>query len=184
MKSIISLSIFLAIAVIAWWTITKDFNDNDPLQLAKSQRYIEIFINEFELTAMNESGSPAYILRGAHLEKYNNSDNSQILQAEFHLLQQNSPWIITAEQATINEKQEIVVLKDNVVMQQQNIEPAITIRTQRLVINTRKQIAKTKQAVEITQGKSLMQSSGMVFNNITSELELSANVSGYFLPYD
>ena len=69
-------------------------------------------------------------------------------------------------------------------MQQQNIEPAITIRTQSMLIHTRTQIAETRAQVDITQGKSQLTSTGMIYNNITSELELSSSVSGFYLPYD
>ena len=182
MKSAISLIIFFAIAVIAWWTITK--SGDDQLEAFKSEQYIEVFMNEFEITAMNENGIPDYILNGTHLERYNNSSNTHIQQPVFQLLQKNNQWKIIADKARINDKSEIIVLRDNVVMQQQNIEPAVTIRTQSLVFNTKKQVVTTNEAVEITQGNSLMKSKGMIFNNFTSELELSSNVSGYYLPYD
>lgn len=184
MKSFISLSIFLAIAFIAWWTITEDFNDDDQSALTKSKQYIEIFMNEFEITAMNESGTPNYILKGLYLERYNDADETLVQQPVFHILQKNNQWKIDANNAIINDINETLLLKDNVVMQQQNIEPSITIRTQKLMINTKKQTAKTKERVEITHGGSLMTSNGMIFNNLTSELELSSKVSGYYLPND
>lgn len=184
MKSFISLSIFLAIALIAWWTITADHDGDDQLDLAKDNQYIEIFMNKFEITSMNESGTLNYILNGSYLERYNNSDETRVQQPEFHILQNNGQWKVDADNAIINDKNETLVLKDNVVMQQQNVEPTVTIRTQRLEIDTKKQIAKTREQVEITQGQSRMTSEGMVFNNITSEIKLSSNVSGYYLPYD
>lgn len=184
MKSFISLSIFFVIAIIAWWTITKDFNNDDQSGLAKSKQYIEMFMNEFEMTAMNETGTPNYILKGSHLERYNDTDETLVRQPVFRILEANNQWKINADSAIINDRNETLLLKDNVVMQQQNIEPSITIRTQRLMIQTKEQIAKTKARVEITHGGSLMTSNGMIFNNLTSELELSSNVSGYFVPDD
>ena len=77
-----------------------------------------------------------------------------------------------------------IQLKDNVLMQQQNIEPAVTIRAQNMLINTKTQITQTQAAVDITHGKSRIKSNGMIFNNITSELELTSNVNGHYLPYD
>ena len=69
-------------------------------------------------------------------------------------------------------------------MQQKNIEPAITIHAQNLLIYTDTQISETQSPVEITRGKSHIKSNGMIFNNITSELELLSSVNGYYLPYD
>lgn len=133
---------------------------------------------------MNENGSPNYILNGSYLQRYNDSDETEVQKPVFNLLQKNGQWKISADNAIINDKNETIQLNNNVIMQQQNIEPAITIRTQRLLINTKTQIAQTQTQVNITQGQSLLKAKGMIFNNLTSELELLSNVSGYYLPYD
>ncbi len=141
-------------------------------------------MNEFEITAMNEFGEPGYILNGSHLQRNAGSDDTEIQQPVFQLLQEGNQWTVIAEHATVNDKNETIQLKNNVVMQQQNTVPAITIRTQYLLIHTRTQIAQTDELVDITQGSSRMRSNGMIFNNFTSELELSSNVNGYYQPHD
>ncbi|MCK4675907.1 MAG: LPS export ABC transporter periplasmic protein LptC [Gammaproteobacteria bacterium] len=182
MKHAINLSIFLILAITAWWSITADYNNTRQLQQDENKVYAEIFMNEFEMTAMNENGKPHYILNGLHLQRYSNSDNTEIKQPVFQLLQENKQWKVSANKALINDKNETLQLIDNVVMQQQNTESAITIRTQNLSINTNTQITQTQAPVDITRGKSRIKSNGMIFNNITSELELSSNVTGYYLP--
>ncbi len=183
MKGPLSLIIFLFLAIIAWWSITEK-HEEEQLQQAKRKSYVEIFMNEFEITTMNENGSPNYILNGSYLQRYNDSDETEVQKPVFNLLQKNGQWKISADNAIINDKNETIQLNNNVIMQQQNIEPAITIRTQRLLINTKTQIAQTQTQVNITQGQSLLKAKGMIFNNLTSELELLSNVSGYYLPYD
>jgi len=180
----VSLSVFLVMAVIAWWTITNKYSDDSQLQLPESERYVDMYMNEFEMTAIDDSGGPSYVLTGSYLERYNDSDDTQIKQPVFQLLQAKKQWTVSADSAIVNDKDETIELQDNVVMQQQNIEPAVTIRTQNLLIHTRTQIAKTKALVNITRGKSRLNSNGMVLNNVTSELVLSSNVNGYYLPYD
>ena len=183
MKTPISLGIFLLLAIFVWWSITENYKD-EQMQLAKSKSYVEVFMNEFEILAMDDNGSPSYIMNGDYLQRHNDSDETEVLKAVFDLLQENGQWKINADNAIINDKNDTILLENNVIMQQQNIEPAVTIRTQQLLINTRTQIAQTRARVNITQGQSLLQSDGMIFNNITSELELSSNVSGYYVPYD
>jgi lipopolysaccharide export system protein LptC len=184
MKQVVSLSIFLVLAIIAWWSITTDYTGDDQLQKVKSKQYAEIFMNEFEMTAMNENGQPGYILNGARLQRNAGSDDTEIQQPIFQLLQENNQWKVTADQAIVNDKNETIQLKNNVIMQQQNVEPAVTIHTQYLLIHTKTQIAQTQALVDLTQGNSRLRSNGMVFNNITSELKLSSNVNGYYLPHD
>jgi lipopolysaccharide export system protein LptC len=183
MKHFISLAIFIVLAIFAWSSITKYYSEDKQLQ-GKSQRYVELFMNEFEMTNMNDSGKPLYRLKGSSLQRYNDSDDSQILQPVFQLLQTDNQWIVSADSATINDKSETIKLNTNVIMQQQNTEPATTIRTQTLTINTKTQIAKTRALVTITQGNSQLQSNGMIFNNITSQLQLTSSVNGYYLPHD
>ncbi len=184
MKGLISFSLFIVIAIIVWFSITQDISDNRQLEETRDKPYVEIFMNEFEMTAMGDSGTPAYILHGSRLQQFNNSDDIEIEQPIIHLLQQNEQWEITADNAILNNKNKTIQLNNNVLMQQQNIEPAISIRTQTIVVHTKTQIAQTQARVDVTQGLSHIESDGMIFNNITSELELLSNVSGHFLPYE
>ncbi|VAW50831.1 hypothetical protein MNBD_GAMMA06-449 [hydrothermal vent metagenome] len=185
MKRLISLIVFFAVAIIAWWSTTGNFGgSNNLLQPPQSEHYVEIFMNDFEMIAMNEKGTPAYKFNGKHLKRYNNSDEAIIEQPVFHLLDSKTPWTVSADSALVNDTNNTVTLKNNVLMQQKNIDPAIVIRTQSLLIYTKTQIAQTQAQVAITQGKSQLTSNGMIYNHLTSELELNANVSGFYLPYD
>ena len=183
MKALISFSLFSIIAIIVWWSITEDFSGHQ-LQPTTKKPYVDIFMNEFELTAMDDNGVPSYILHGSYLQQFNGSDDTEIRQPVFHLLQKNAQWKITADNAIVNNKNETIQLNNNVLMQQQNSEPAVSIRTQTLLVHTKTQIAQTHALINLTKGLSQMKSKGMIFNNITSELELLSNVSGYFLPYE
>jgi len=182
MKRFISFSIFFIISIIVWWTITEYTGDDYQTRKASSSRYVEVFMNEFELTAMDDAGNPDYTLNGSHLQRFNDSNETEIKKPIIQFLQQSGQWKVSAENAVINNKDETIRLNTNVVMQQQNIEPAITFRTQSLLLNTKTQIAKTNEPVEIVQGISSIKSDGMIFNNMTHELELSSNVNGYYQP--
>lgn len=182
MKRLITLVVFIALPIVAWWSTTDDFGGDDLFQQIQSRHYVEIYMNDFEMTAMNESGTPAYILNGNLLERYNDSDESRIEQPVFHLLDPDKQWRVSADFAIVNDENDTIQLTDNVLMQQQNIEPAITFRTQSMLIHTKTQIAQTQAPVDITQGESQLKSTGMIYNNITSELELLSSVNGFYIP--
>lgn len=184
MKHIVSLSIFLALAVVAWWSITNDYNKSSRINQLRSTDYAEIFMNEFKMTSMNKDGQPNYILQGAYLQRSNNSDDAKIKKPIFQFFQNNKQWNISANNAIINDRKETIQLKNDVLMQQINSEPAVTIRTQNLLIHTKNQTASTDVNVDITHGKSHFTSNGMVFNNTTNELVLSSQVSGQYSPHD
>jgi len=184
MKRFISFSIFLIVSIIVWWTVTKNAGDSNQTQQTSGSRYVEVFMNEFELTAMDDTGKPSYTLNGSHLQRLNDSDETEIKQPVIQFVQQNSQWKVSADTAIINNKDDTIQLNKNVIMQQQNIEPAVTFRTHSLLLDTKTQIAQTDAPVEIIQGASNIKSNGLIFNNMTRELVLPSNVNGYYQTYE
>jgi len=180
MKRYISFSILLMVSIIVWWTITKYAGEDDRIHETSDSQYIEVFMNEFQLTAMDDMGKPNYTLNGSHLQRLNDSDETEIKKPVIHFIQQKGQWKVSADTAVINNKDETIQLNKNVIMQQQNIEPAITFHTHSLLLDTKTQIAQTDAPVEIIQGLSSIKANGMVFNNMTHELELPSNVNGYY----
>ncbi len=180
----IGLSLFIFMCIIVWWSITTDYGDDKHSQLSKNSHYIELFMNEFELTAMNEEGKPSYLMTGLYMQRYNNSDVAEVKKPVLHILQPDNQWLISADTAVINNKSDTIQLKDNVVMQQQNVVPALTMHTQKMLINTKTQIARTRTQVKIVQGTSRLNAKGIIYNNITSKLELLSNVNGFYIPGD
>lgn len=189
MKRIITLTVLFTVAIIVWWSTTKEYGETQQSQPSADDRYVEIYMNAFEITSMDESGLPAYKLNGSQLKKYNDTDDTEIQQPVLQLLRHDTQgdndgdgqWRISADTAFVNNKKETIQLQKNVIMQQINTDPAVTIRTQNMLINTRTQIARTSAQVDITQGNSHLTAKGMIYNNISSELELSSRVNGHYL---
>jgi LPS export ABC transporter protein LptC len=184
MKQIFSISIFLALAVIVLWSVTTNYSSEEADAEVKYKNYAEVFMNQFEMTSMNKNGNPDYIINGSYLQRYSSSNNTEIDQPVFQLLQEHRQWLISADKAIINDESETINFLDNVVMKQHDTALPVTIHTDRLLINTKTQMARTRARVDITRGNSRLKSKGMIFNNITSELELSSSVDGHYIPYD
>ncbi len=181
MKTSISFLVFICAALVIWWSLTKNNTDNETLQPVRNQPYIEIFINGFNITALNEQGKPDYTLTGKRFERYNNSNNATITEPVFNFLQADNRWLVTAEKAILNEKRNLITLIDNVVMQQQDKPQAMSILSDKMFINTLKQTAYTRTPVEIHKGDSEMKAIGMRYTHKNSRLLLKSRVNGYFL---
>lgn len=181
MKTILSISVFITIAIIAWLSVTNKNDSDETLQPADNQPYTEVFINNFRITAINAQGQANYILSGKHLERYSNSDDAMVKRPVLNFLQENNHWLVTADQAIVNNKTRIITLNDNVVMQQQDKPRAVKISSDIMHINTEQQIAYTDTQVIIQQGLSRMRSTGMTFDNRKGLLKLKHNVNGYYL---
>jgi len=181
MKTFFGLTVFIIIAIIAWWSVSEKTRQDKTLQGTTNQPYLQAFINNFKLTSIDISGKADYTLTGSRLERYNNSANATISQPIFNFLQPGKQWKITADTAIINQENTLINLQDDVVMQQKNTPQAIKVTSQHMQINTRKQITSTSSPVQITQGLSTIHSTGMIFYNRKHILELNSNVNGYYV---
>ncbi len=106
MNQVLNISIFLVLAFISLWSITTDYNKTNQLESPANKVYAEIFMDKFEMISMDEQGKPDYILTGLRLLRYSNSDNTEIKQPVFQLLQENKQWKVSADKALINDKNE------------------------------------------------------------------------------
>ena len=62
-----------------------------------------------------------------------------------------------------------------------NSDNPLQLKTSKMRFNTRTQTARSDNKVDITQGKLSLKSNGMIFHNITGNLELLAGVNGIYV---
>ena len=184
MKRLLTLSIF-GIIVLAFWSLQNiDGNKDQAISDAADSRFVDLFMRDFTLTAMNENGQPEYTLQASYFEHYNDGSNSLIEKPVIHLLQDNNNWLITAKTGELDNDNNLIILHDDVVMQQQQTEFPVRIETSQLKINTASQIARSDQPVHIIQKELNLRAKGLILNNSTGELELLASVKGNYAPVD
>lgn len=143
--------------------------------------FVDLFMRDFTMTTMNEEGTPSHTLQASYFEHYNDSTNARLMKPVIRLLQSDNNWIISAETGEIDDDHNQITLYENVVMTQKETQFPIQIETSQLEIDTSRQIAKTDQAVHITQKGFNLQSQGMVLNNILGKFELLANVKSTYV---
>lgn len=182
MKHIFTLSLVTVIALAFWgmqaYEKTRDAKVDEEIE----PHFIDLYMNAFSLTAMDAEGVPGYTLQASRLEHYNDTSSSFIANPVIHLLKTDKLWVIRAQSGEINEQQNRIVLRNNVVMTQQDIDNPIQLNTSLLEIDTTRQIARTDQTVTIVQQAFKLQSNGMILDNTTGKLELLASVEGSYVP--
>ena len=181
MKRLFSLSIIIIAALIFWgsqtWekkTAIKNLETSDP-------HYIDVFINDFTITAMSEDGKPDYILKAKRLEHYNDNDFAIISEPVIKLKQNDQLWSISALTGEIDDSHQRIILRDKVIVQQQGKTESIRLETEQLEIRPHEQIAKSSQRVRIIQREFNLQSKGMILNSATGEIELLGSVEGNYV---
>lgn len=184
MKRLLTLFIFAIIALTFWGLQNLDDKKNETLNDETDPHFVDLFMRNFTLTAMDENGKPGYTLQASYFEHYNDGSNSLLEKPVIHLLQDNNNWVISARSGELDKDNNLIILHDDVVMQQQQVEVPVQVETSQLEINTNSQIARSDQQVNIIQGELKLESRGMVLNNTTGEFELLASVKGNYVPAD
>lgn len=184
MKRLLTLSIFAIIALVFWGLQMFEEEKQDAVKDEVEPHFVDLFMRNFTLTAMNENGKPGYRLQASYFEHYNDGSNSLVEEPVIHLLEENNSWIITAKTGELDNDNNVIVLHDNVVMQQQQTDIPVHVKTSQLEINTNSKVARTDQRVNITQGELKLESRGMILNNSTGEFELLASVKGNYVQAD
>lgn len=183
-KHLFTLSIFIFIALAFWGLQSYEQKKTVTVTDEADPHFVDLFMRDFTLTAMDENGKPSYTLQASYFEHFNDSTHSLIEEPVIHLLQANNRWVISAKTGEIDNDHNLIILHNDVVMQQQEIDFPVHVKTSQLEIDTARQIARSSQIVNIIHQEFNLQSEGMVLNNATGELELLASVRGSYAQAD
>lgn len=188
LKSFVTLLSLTLIALLIWWF---RLVDDRPVNLLtrENPHFIDAYMRDFTLTAMNAEGKPGYTLRAHEFNHYNDQDIATLQQPVLHLEHTNSNWLLSAENGEINDAQNKIVLYNKVVMQQlpaaadKNPQPGVRLRTERLDIDTTNQLATSDLLTQIDYKHISLTAHGLRLDNLKGQLDLLAQVTGvYALP--
>ncbi len=180
MKRLFSLTLIIIAALIFWGSQTWErsisidaIDDSDP-------HYINVFIRNFTLTIMNDEGQPGYSLKARLLEHYNDNEFAIMDAPMLELLQNEHRWTIVAKSGEIADDNQHISLRDEVVIEQQDVPEPIRLETAQLDIDLLRQIATSSRQVSITQQGLQVKSQGLILDNINGQLEFLNNVEGSY----
>ena len=179
MKKQFTLLTLIIIAAIGIWSVL-DAPDEEPA-VAKEPHFVDAYARDFTMVSMNKHGRPYYTLTADLMEHYNDSGESEVTRPVFNINRDDDAWVISADNGRIDDDNTWVTLNNNVVMLQTNTSEPLQLKTSKMRFNTKTQVARTDKPVDITQGTLSLHSNGMVFNNITGNLELLAGVNGTYV---
>ena len=180
MKRLFSLSIIIIAALIFWGSQTWENKRAINSLESSDPHYVDVFIRDFTITSMDDNGQPAYTLKAKRLEHYSDSEYAVIDEPVIQLTQGKHHWLISSKIGEIDDNNQRIILRGEVVLLQQGKQQPIQLETEQLEIDTRQKIAKSTQTVSIIQHTFNLQSEGMILNNATGQLELLNNVEGSY----
>lgn len=184
LKSLVTLLILVLVALLIWW-FQLDADRTAKLFATDDEKFVDAYMRDFKLTAMNAAGKTDYTLSAREFNHYNNSDVATLEQPVLHFIQDDYHWRLSAERGEINDSHNQIMLQDNVVMQQIPLHEGATeglrLLTERLDIDTGAQLATTELQVQIEYRQLKMKSLGMRLDNRNGQLELLSNVAGVYV---
>jgi lipopolysaccharide export system protein LptC len=178
-KKQFTLATLVVIAFIGIWGVIQA-PDEAPV-VVREPHFVDMYVKDFTMVSMNEDGQPYYTLEAVLMEHYDDTGESDITEPVFNIKRDDSAWMISARRGTIDDQNTWVTLNDNVVMLQQNTDSPLELKTSKMRFNTKTQVANSNRQVDIKQGTLSLKSNGMIFNNLTGQLELLAGVNGTYV---
>jgi LPS export ABC transporter protein LptC len=178
-KKQFTLATLVVIAFIGIWGVIQA-PDEAPV-VVREAHFVDMYVKDFTMVSMNEDGQPYYTLKAVLMEHYNDTGESDVTEPVFNINRNDSAWMISARRGTIDDENTWVTLNENVVMLQQNTDTPLELKTSKMRFNTKTQVANSNRQVDIKQGTLSLKSNGMIFNNLTGQLELLAGVNGTYV---
>ncbi|MDT8452745.1 MAG: LPS export ABC transporter periplasmic protein LptC [Gammaproteobacteria bacterium] len=180
MKRLFSLSLIIIAALIFWGSQTWERSVSIDAMEDSDPHYINVFIRDFTITIMNNEGRPGHTLKARQLEHYNDDDFSIMDEPVLEMLQNEHRWTIVAKRGEIADDNQHIRLRDEVVIEQQDVPEPIRLETAQLDIDLRTQIAISNRPVSITHQDFQVTSQGLILDNISGQLEFLNNVEGSY----
>lgn len=142
----------------------------------------DAIIDNFTLTRLDEQGVPRYTLTANRMLHYADDDTTALAAPKVIRRGEGPTVTITAERGTLARESNEAFFRDNVLVIREATpgNEELRVRTDFLHLLPDKNIARTDQAVTVTEGRSSLSGVGMEFNDNTRQFAIFSQVRGRF----
>ena len=144
----------------------------------------DFVVERFTATNLDKAGRPDSRLTATRMVHYPDDQTTELEEPRLTQFRAEEPPVrISAERGTVTKDGDEVRLYGNVVVVRDgtHARPELRMETTYLQVFPREDVARTPEAVVITEGASRLTGVGLDFNNRTRQLELKARVNGTFV---
>jgi lipopolysaccharide export system protein LptC len=183
MKTFISLSIVILIALVSLW-LQDYFQESPIIAPRKQEQFPDYFMDNFSITKMNPAGTTSYVMRAEKLEHFAGDNSTEIREPRVEFHDAGLIWTISARRARIEGDSDIIHLHDEVQIRRAGDSPRkhLAIDTSYLKVDPDNKIAETDQPAHIVAEGLDLNSHGMMFDGSRDILKLMSNVRGVYAP--
>lgn len=145
----------------------------------------DFIIDNFRITKTNATGVTDYVLTAKRMDHIRDDDITRVtMPSLIHYAPDRPPVQLDALRGIVTGNGDVTEFYDNVVVTREGIngDPPLVLRTEYLKALPDKALASTDRPVTITQGESVLNGTGMDFDNNTRVFRLLSQVHGSIYP--
>ncbi|MCA3190388.1 MULTISPECIES: LPS export ABC transporter periplasmic protein LptC [unclassified Cupriavidus] len=144
----------------------------------------DYWMERFSATELAEDGTTKLRFTGVKMVHFEDDQTYDVTTPAMRSYELDRPPVtVNAQRGTMNAEGSIIDLYGNAFVVRQagtdpSKDPRMTAASQYFQLLVNDDIVKTDRAVQLTRGPSVMTANGMIFNNVTREVQLLGNVRG------
>jgi len=177
----------LLMAIVAgatFWLVQLNSPREDVEQSRIKRHEPDYWVENFSATELAVDGSTKIRFTGVKMIHYEDDQTYDVTTPAMRAYQPDRPPVTAnAKRGVMNAEGSIIDLYgDAFIVRQAGVDPAkdprMTAASQYFQLLVNDDIVKTDKAVQLTRGPSVMTANGLIFNNVTREVQLLGNVHG------
>jgi lipopolysaccharide export system protein LptC len=182
-NTLFSLAIAAGLAALTMW-LERTVNAPSGSQPNALEHDPDFIVERFTATSHDKGGRPESRLTARRMTHYPDDESTELEEPRLvQFRDQGPPVRLSAERGTVTRDGEEVRLYGNVLVVRDATKgrSPLQMETTYLQVFPKQDIARTPEAVVITEGESRLTGVGMDYNTRTRQLELKARVNGTFV---
>jgi len=177
----------LLMAVVAgstFWLVQINSPQEGASAKAGKKHEPDYYMERFSATELAPDGSTKMRFTGDRMVHFDDDQTYEVTRPAMRAYQPDRPPVTAhADLGRMNAEGSVIDLYGNgFIMRQQGADPhkdpLMTAASDYFKVLINDDIVKTDKAVKLTRGPSVMTASGLIFNNVTREVQLLGNVRG------
>ncbi|RZT38773.1 LPS export ABC transporter periplasmic protein LptC [Cupriavidus agavae] len=177
----------LLMAIVAgstFWLVQLNSPHDSALQQRAKRHEPDYWMERFSATELAEDGATKMRFTGVKMVHFEDDQTYEVTTPAMRAYQPDRPPVTaTANRGIMNAEGTVVDLYGNALIVRQagpdpSKDPRLTAASQFFQLFVNDDIVKTDKPVQLTRGPSVMNANGLIFNNVTREVQLLGNVRG------
>lgn len=177
----------LLMAIVAgstFWLVEINSPREDKAAVTGKRHDPDYYIDNFSATELAQDGSTKLRFTGIKMIHFEDDQTYEVTRPAMRAYEPDRPPVTAnADRGVMNSEGSIIDLYGNAFIVRQagtdlSKDPRMTAASQYFQLLVNDDIVKTNQPVQLVRGPSVMNANGLIFNNVTREVQLLGNVRG------